>query len=235
MDWSYRIKAAREEQKLTREQLVERMKAFSSDGRSVSARTLIAWESGKTEPKVTQAIALARALGYQEVSSLFEPSAARQLNDIGLSRLEEYRQLLLASPRFCDSIYKNTRLLPVYLQAASAGLGQWLDDDASEQVEVGEDVPASAQFGVRLAGDSMEPRIKDGDLALVHKQNTLNDGDLGVIVYGDNEGTLKRFVKKGNMIILQPFNPEYEAKVITGEDLNDVYIAGKVVETKTKW
>ena len=81
----------------------------------------------------------------------------------------------------------------------------------------------------------MEPRIKDGDQALVPKQNTLNDGDLGVIVYGDNEGTLKRFVKKGNTIILQPFNPEYEAKVITGEDLKDVYIAGKVVETKTKW
>lgn len=90
-------------------------------------------------------------------------------------------------------------------------------------------------FYLIVKGDSMEPRIKDGDLALVHKQNTLNDGDLGVIVYGDNEGTLKRFVKKGEMIILQPFNPEYEAKVITGEDLNNVYIAGKVVETKTKW
>lgn len=90
-------------------------------------------------------------------------------------------------------------------------------------------------FYLIVKGDSMEPRIKDGDLALVHKQNTLNDGDLGVIVYGDNEGTLKRFVKKGDMIILQPFNPEYEAKVITGEELNNVYIAGKVVETKTKW
>ena len=81
----------------------------------------------------------------------------------------------------------------------------------------------------------MEPRIKDGDLALVHKQNTLENGDLGVIVYGDNEGTLKRFVKSDNMIILQPFNPEYEAKIITGDDLNNVYIAGKVVETTTKW
>ena len=90
-------------------------------------------------------------------------------------------------------------------------------------------------FYLIVKGDSMEPRIKDGDLALVHKQNTLNDGELGVIVYGDNEGTLKRFVKKGNMIILQPFNPEYEAKIITGEELNDVFIAGKVVETKTKW
>ncbi len=90
-------------------------------------------------------------------------------------------------------------------------------------------------FFLIVKGDSMEPRIKDGDLALVHKQNTLNDGDLGVIVYGDNEGTLKRFVKKGNTVILQPFNPEYEALVLAGEELNDVYIAGKVIETKTKW
>ncbi len=90
-------------------------------------------------------------------------------------------------------------------------------------------------FYLIVKGDSMEPRIKDGDLALVHKQSTLNDGDLGVIVYGDNEGTLKRFIKRGNTVILQPFNPEYEAKVLTGEELNDVYIAGKVIETKTKW
>ena len=31
----------------------------------------------------------------------------------------------------------------------------------------------------------MEPRIQDGDLALVHKQDTLENGDLGVLVYGD--------------------------------------------------
>ncbi|MBE6894910.1 MAG: helix-turn-helix domain-containing protein [Ruminococcaceae bacterium] len=90
-------------------------------------------------------------------------------------------------------------------------------------------------FYLIVKGDSMEPRIKDGDLALVHKQPTLNDGDLGVIVYGDNEGTLKKFSRRGNTIILSPFNPDYEPKIISGEDLNNVYIAGKVVETKTKW
>ena len=90
-------------------------------------------------------------------------------------------------------------------------------------------------FYLIVKGDSMEPRIKDGDLALVHKQPVLNDGDLGVIVYGDNEGTLKKFSRRGNTIILSPFNPDYEPKIISGEDLNNVYIAGKVVETKTKW
>ena len=85
-------------------------------------------------------------------------------------------------------------------------------------------------------GDSMEPRIQDGDLALVHKQDTLENGDLGVLIYGDEgEGTLKRYIQRGNCVVLQPFNPAYNELVIKGEDLNHLHIAGRVVETKAKW
>ena len=218
MNWSYRIKAAREEQKLTREQLVERMKAFSPNGRSVSARTLIAWESGETEPKVTQAIALARTLGYQEVSSLFEPDATRQLNGTGLSRLEEYRQLLLASPRFCDTAYKNVRLLPVYLQAASAGLGQWLDDDACEQMEVGEEVPVSAQFGVRLAGDSMEPRFANGQVVWVKRTQDAANGSI-VLCWLNGQSYCKKLHLANGKVQLISLNPNYAPIAVnTGDE-----------------
>ncbi len=90
-------------------------------------------------------------------------------------------------------------------------------------------------FYLLVKGDSMEPRISDGDLALVRRQQTLENGDLGVVVYGDNNGTLKKFIRRGNAIILQPFNPSYNEEIIMGEDLQYVYIVGKVVETKTKW
>ena len=87
-----------------------------------------------------------------------------------------------------------------------------------------------------LLADSMEPRISDGDLALVHRQNTLDNGDLGVLVYGaDGEGTLKKYIQRGNSVVLQPFNPAYDEMVIKGEELDHLYIAGKVVETKAKW
>ena len=87
-----------------------------------------------------------------------------------------------------------------------------------------------------LICDSMEPRIQDGDLALVHKQDTLENGDLGVLIYGDEgEGTLKRYIQRGNCVVLQPFNPAYHEMVIKGEDLNHLHIAGRVVETKAKW
>ena len=91
-------------------------------------------------------------------------------------------------------------------------------------------------FYLVVKGDSMEPRISDGDLALVHRQNTLENGDLGVLVYGsDGEATLKKYIQRGNSVILHPFNPDYEELVIKGEELDHLYIAGKVVETKAKW
>ena len=94
----------------------------------------------------------------------------------------------------------------------------------------------SNYFYLVVRGDSMEPRIQDGDLALVHKQDTLENGDLGVLIYGDEgEGTLKRYIQRGNCVVLQPFNPAYNELVIKGEDLNHLHIAGRVVETKAKW
>lgn len=91
-------------------------------------------------------------------------------------------------------------------------------------------------FYLVVKGDSMEPRISDGDLALVRRQSTLENGDLGVLVFGlDGEGTLKKYIQRGNSVILHPFNPAYEEIVIKGEELDHLYIAGKVVETKAKW
>ena len=69
--------------------------------------------------------------------------------------------------------------------------------------------------------------------AMIH---ALENGDLGVLIYGDEgEGTLKRYIQRGNCVVLQPFNPAYSEMVIKGEDLNHLHIAGRVVETKAKW
>ena len=109
---------------------------------------------------------------------------------------------------------------------------------AEENVEQMVCVPSRwhSTFTLTCKGDSMEPRIHDGDLALVHRQDTLENGDLGVLIYGDEgEGTLKRYLQRGNCVVLQPFNPAYKEMVIKGEELNHLHIAGRVVETKAKW
>ncbi len=90
-------------------------------------------------------------------------------------------------------------------------------------------------FYLLVKGDSMEPRISDGDLALVKKQSALSDGELGVFIYGDEEATLKKFVHRGNTVILHAFNPTYESKVFVNEEINDLSIVGKIIETKARW
>lgn len=226
MSWRDRIKQARESQKLTREQVVRRMHAYLPADKAVVARTLAAWEGGDREPRVTQAIALAKALGYHEVSDLFYDSDEAQLNKLGLDRLEEYRSLLLRSPQFRETVQPVLRLLPVYLQPASAGTGQWLDDDLSEEMEVDDSVPASAEFGVRLAGDSMSPRFADGQIVWARKTETAENGEIVLCVLND-QGYCKKLHRDEHGVSLISLNPKYDPISIT--EVDEFRIMGCVV------
>lgn len=90
-------------------------------------------------------------------------------------------------------------------------------------------------FYLMVRGDSMEPRISDGDLALVRRQPDVESGQLAVVIIGGEEGTLKKIIKKDGAVILQPFNPAYPTQVFMGQDLENLQIVGKVVETKRRW
>lgn len=226
MSWNDRIKQAREAQKLTREQVVTRMREFLPHEKSVATRTLVSWESGDTEPRVTQAIALAHALGYREVSDLFNESEDPQLNHLGMNRLEEYRDLLLRSPQFCENIHPTIRVLPVFLQPASAGTGQWLDDDLSEEMEVDDSVPANAEFGVRLAGDSMSPRFADGQIVWARKAENAENGEIVLCVLND-QGYCKKLYRNERGVFLLSLNPKYDPIPITETD--EFRIMGRVV------
>jgi len=86
-----------------------------------------------------------------------------------------------------------------------------------------------------VKGDSMAPYIREGDLALVRLQPCLQNGDIGVVIYGDNEATLKKYCHSGGAVTLVPLNDAYEPVTLRGRELDRLMIVGKVVETKTKW
>jgi len=61
-------------------------------------------------------------------------------------------------------------------------------------------------FMLKVSGSSMiEAGILDGDLAIIEKVNTANNGDI-VVALIDNEATIKRFFKEKGHIRLQPEN-----------------------------
>lgn len=86
-----------------------------------------------------------------------------------------------------------------------------------------------------VKGDSMAPYIREGDLALVRLQFELKNGDVGVVIYGEGEATLKKYYSSDGAVTLVPFNDAYETLTLRGRELERLIIFGKVVQTSTKW
>lgn len=88
------------------------------------------------------------------------------------------------------------------------------------------DSSIKADFCLKVQGDSMiDADILPGDIVFIRMQPTLENGEIGAIVIGE-EATLKTFYTNNGQIILQPANKNYSPIVIENED---VRIAGKLV------
>lgn len=80
-------------------------------------------------------------------------------------------------------------------------------------------------FTLEVNGDSMiNIGIYDGDIVIVKRSRTANNGEIVVAMTDENEVTLKRFFKESNHIRLQPEN-DYLEPII----LNNVTILGKAI------
>lgn len=88
---------------------------------------------------------------------------------------------------------------------------------------------------LRIKGDSMEPEMFEGDFALVHLQNTAQNGDYAVVIVNGDEGTVKRFHSQDGDILLEPINRKYSSMFFSRERAKEVYIYGVVREIKRKY
>lgn len=72
-------------------------------------------------------------------------------------------------------------------------------------------------FFLRIAGNSMNLKVKNGDYALIKKQDYAEDGDIiAVIVNSDDEATLKRYKKLNDQfILLEPMSTDSTIESIT--------------------
>lgn len=209
MMWNERLAQVRKATGMSQEQVVSAMAQYLTAHERVSLGALSSWESGRTQPKIHHALALARVLD-SDVNYLFGTDLLREgLNDAGMLKLAEYRSLLLDSPRYrAERTTPQMRTMPIYLQAASAGTGQFLDDEAFDEIEVDDSVPQSADFGIRLAGDSMTPRFADGQIVWVRRQNTAENGEI-ILCYYDGQSYCKKLRIDGAQTELISLNKSY--------------------------
>ena len=92
-------------------------------------------------------------------------------------------------------------------------------------------------FGLRIKGASMEPRMREGDVVIVRKQDDADNGDTAVVLVNGDSATVKKIKKMPDGIQLIPTNPTYDPIYYTAAEVEalPVRIIGRVVELRAKF
>lgn len=85
-----------------------------------------------------------------------------------------------------------------------------------------------ADFVLVCKGDSMEPKICEGDLVAIRKQPEVENGEIAAVRIGE-EATLKRVYRHNGFLELRAENPAYGSKILAGEDMETAIIEGKAL------
>ncbi|MGC4018908.1 MAG: XRE family transcriptional regulator [Muricomes sp.] len=92
-------------------------------------------------------------------------------------------------------------------------------------------------FGLRIDGDSMEPKMSKGDVVIVRQQDDAESGDTVIVTINGTDATCKRLRKYRDGIELISTNPSYEPMFFSNEDIASmpVKVIGKVIELRAKF
>ena len=92
-------------------------------------------------------------------------------------------------------------------------------------------------FALKIRGHSMEPRMMEGDVVIVRRQDDVESGDVAIVLVNGNEATVKRVKKQEDGITLIATNTSvYEPHYYSNKEIEElpVRILGKVVELRGK-
>ena len=192
------------------------------------------WETGINKPRLDQFMALCRIYEISDPYAAFmDPhwnGISGWLNKEGFAKLSDYKQLLLDSGRYGytkpDKIVPLRRSLPLYDLPTSAGPGVFMDGDSFEMIEIPDEVPQEADFVLRVSGDSMEPTLSNGELIYVHRQEELDNGDIGVF-FLDGNAYVKEYHTDKKGVSLMSHNNKYMPIPLKKNENAMIY--GKVV------
>lgn len=158
----------------------------------------------------------------------------------GRRSLDKLAEYFSVEPETLFSARMSIRI-PVCGDVAAGGPIEALTD-----VEDYEEIPASMAatgeyVALRIHGDSMSPRMVEGDVVIVHVQSSANDGDIVIALIDGEDGAVRATCKKLRItpqgIMLLSFHPDYEPMLYTSDRLKatPLRIFGRVVELRAKF
>lgn len=127
---------------------------------------------------------------------------------------------------------KDRNRIPV-LGRVAAGIPIDAIEEVIDYEEIDDKLASTGElFGLKIKGDSMTPRICDGDVVIVRKQEAADSGDIVIATINGDDAVCKRLLIYGAAILLRSNNPIYEDIDVTGRE--DFKIVGKVIELRGK-
>lgn len=137
-----------------------------------------------------------------------------------------------------DPIESNAVILPsnVYMiplfESVSAGFGVCANDCIIDYIPLPiiSDSEARETICIKVSGDSMYPKIEDGDKIVVRKQSSVDSGSVGVFLIDNEDAVVKKviYAPGEDWLELHSFNPEYITRRFDGADLERVRVLGLV-------
>ena len=131
---------------------------------------------------------------------------------------------------------KSVHLKRPILGYAKAGYDMYAQENYMGDEEVTEEDFYKGDYFLQIQGDSMiGSGIMDGDLALIKQCSTVSSGEIAVVMIGDDEVTVKKVIKKPDMLVLEATKPLTENRYFSQQEIQQlpIRIIGKVIYTKT--
>lgn len=159
-----------------------------------------------------------------------------------LNKVEDFASALHTTPDFLlgmeyESQTQQGLQIPV-LGTVLAGIPISAVEDILDYEEIDSSFQSQGEFfALRIKGDSMQPKMDDGDVVIIRQQSDANSGDTVIVLVNGDDATCKKLQKTENGIILVSTNPNYLPMFYSNEEIatKPVVILGKVVELRSKY
>lgn len=183
--------------------------------------------------------------------NISEATAQRYENSNGIKNIpyeaiEKYAKLFKVSPSYFmgwetipDNDDKQPRIVRIpVLGYVAAGIPIEEIEDIVDWEEIPKDWLRGGKkyFALRIRGDSMEPRMYDGDVIIVEKQDDAETGEYVIAAINGDHATCKRLMKYNDSIALLSLNSKYDPMIFTNEEVREkpITILGVVREIRGK-
>ena len=174
------------------------------------------WKAGRYTPKNDKIVKIAQFLGVTP----------------------EYLYGQVSYPFASTEVVRTPSIRIPVVGDVAAGYPHFANEEILDYEEVDHKyIQQGKLYGLRIAGDSMEPEIKKGSIAIVRYQNDADNGDVIIVKVNGENATCKRLQKHDDGIALLSNNPKYPVFFYTAKEINSlpVRIIGKVLEVRTKY